>query len=86
MDQIMYQIFKIVIKKHKALTANPPIITYANKIENRITFKIKTGKTMKFLDSTKSKIIKDENGENKLHLEIIEVFLYILILSTTLST
>ena len=43
MDHVMYQIFKIVIKKHETLTANPPIIMYVNKIENRISFKIKTG-------------------------------------------
>ena len=43
---------------------------YVNKIENKITFKIKTGyylevlmpKTMKVLGNTKSKIIKDKNG------------------------
>ena len=54
---------------------------YVNKIENRITFKIKTGyylqllmpKTMKLLRSTKSKITKDENGENLPHLEITKV-------------
>ena len=49
---------------------------YVNKIENRITFKIKTGyylellmpETIKLLGRTKSKIIKDENGENAPHL------------------
>ena len=54
---------------------------YVNKIENRITFQIKTGyylelltpETMKLLESTKSEITKDENGENVLHLEITEV-------------
>ena len=54
-----------------------------NKIENRITFKIKTGyylellthETMKLLGSTKNKITKDENGENTPHLEINEVVL-----------
>ena len=54
---------------------------YVNKIENRITFQIKTGyylelltpETMKLLESTKSKITKDGNGENVLHLEITEV-------------
>ena len=54
-----------------------------NKIENRITFKIKTGyylalltpKTMKLIGSTKSKITKDENGENIPYLEITEVVL-----------
>ena len=56
---------------------------YINKIENRITFKIKTGyylelltpETMKLLGSTKSKITKDENGENVPYLEITEVIL-----------
>ena len=46
------------------------IMTYVNKIENRITFKIKTGyylelltsETMKLLGSSKSKTVKDENG------------------------
>ena len=49
-----------------------------NKIENRITFKIKTGyylelltpETMKFLQSAKSKINKDKHLENIPHLEI----------------
>ena len=41
---------------------------YVNKIENRITFKIKsrellTQETMKLLVSTESKITKDKNGE-----------------------
>ena len=62
---------------------NPSIRIYVNKIENRITFKIKTGyyldlltpETMKLLGSTKSKITKDENGENVPHLEITEVIL-----------
>ena len=51
---------------------------YLNKIENRITFKIKTGyyfefsKTMKLLGSTRSKITKNENVPN---LEITKVVL-----------
>ena len=56
---------------------------YVNKIENRITFKIKTGyhlelltpETMKLLGSTKNKIAKDKNGENVLRLKITEVVL-----------
>ena len=48
-----------------------------NKIENRITFKIKTEyylevltpETMKLLGSTKSKVTKTENGENVSRLE-----------------
>ena len=54
---------------------------YVNRIENRITFKIKSGyylelltpETMKIL--TKSKITKDKNGENVPHLEIVELVL-----------
>ena len=56
---------------------------YVNKIENKFTFKIKTGyhlelltpKTMKLLGSTENKIIKDKNGKNESHLEIAEVIL-----------
>ena len=48
-----------------------------------ITFKIKTGyylklltpETIKLLGSTKSKITKEENGENVPYLEITEVIL-----------
>ena len=58
-------------------------MTYVNKIENRITFKIKAGyypelltsEIMKLLGSTKSKITKDKNGENVIHFEITEVVL-----------
>ena len=54
-----------------------------NRIENRITFKIKSGyylelltpETMKLLGSTESKITKDKNGENVPHLEIVELVL-----------
>ena len=56
---------------------------YINKIEKRITFKIKNGyylelltpETMKLLESTESKITKDKNGENVPHLEIVELVL-----------
>ena len=56
---------------------------YVNKIENRNTFKIKTGyylelltpQTIKLLESTKNEIIKDENGENVAHSEITDVIL-----------
>ena len=49
---------------------------YVNKIENRITFKTKTGyylelltpETMKLLGSTNNKITKDKNGENVPHI------------------
>ena len=56
---------------------------HVNRIENRITFKIKsrfylellTPETMKLLGNTESKITKDKNGENVLHLEIVELVL-----------
>ena len=56
---------------------------YINRIENRITFKIKSGyylelltpETMKLLGSTASKINKDKNGENVTHLEVVELVL-----------
>ena len=71
------------MKKHETVTYNPSITIYINKIENRITFKIKIGnylelstpETMKLLGSTKSRITKDENGENMPHLEIAQVVL-----------
>ena len=60
---------------------NPLIKIYANKIENRIKFQIKTGyylkfltpETIKLLESNKSKITKDKFGENVLNLEITDV-------------
>ena len=53
------------MKKHEAVTDNPPIRIYVNKIESRVTFKITTGyylellisETMKLLGSTKNKVI-----------------------------
>ena len=61
----------------------PSIIIYINKIENRTTFKIKTEyylelltpETMLLLGINKSKIRKNENGENVPYLEITEVIL-----------
>ena len=75
--------FEYILKKHSESVDNPSIRIYVNKIENRITFKIKNGyylelltpETMKLLGSTKSKITKDKNGENVPHLEIVEVVL-----------
>ena len=58
------------------MTDNPLIRIYVNKLENKITFKIKTGnyrelltsETMKLLRKTENKIIEDKNGENVPHL------------------
>ena len=35
--------FKYILKTHETVTDNPLIMIYVNKMENRITFKIKTG-------------------------------------------
>ena len=75
--------FEYILKKHSENVDNPSIRIYVNKIENRITFKIKnryylellTPETMKLLGSTESKISKDNNGENVPHLEIAELVL-----------
>ena len=75
--------FEFIIKKHEALTENPQIQIYPNKITNRIIFKIKTGyklelltpETMKLLGSTKKVVDKDKNGENDPKLESVEVIL-----------
>ena len=72
LDHIQYQIFK----KHSENIDDPSIKIYVNKIENRITFKIKTGyylvlltpETMKLLGSPETKV-------NVPHLEIVELAL-----------
>ena len=80
MDLIQYQIFKIISNislKNSENVDNPSIRIYVNKIDNRITYKIKNGyylelsppHTMKLLESTESKITKDKNDENVPHLE-----------------
>ena len=64
--------FKHILKKHGENINNPSVSIYVNEIENRITFKIKTGynlellrlETMKLLGSTENKINKDKNGGN----------------------
>ena len=75
--------FEYILKKHSESVDSPSIRIYVNKIENRITFKIKSGyylelltpETMKLLGSAKSKITKNKNGENLPHLEVVELIL-----------
>ena len=75
--------FEYILKKDSENVDNPSIKIYVNIIENRITFKIKSGyylefltpETMKLLGSTESKITKDKNGENVPHLEVVELVL-----------
>ena len=75
--------FEYILKKHSESVENSPIRIYVNRIENRITFKIKSGyylelltpETMKLLGSDESKITKDKNGENVPHLEAVDLVL-----------
>ena len=68
--------FEYILKKNGEDTDNPLMKIYVKNIENRITFKIKTGYnlelltpgTMKLLGNIKNKITKDKNGENVPHL------------------
>ena len=77
----MQDYFKYIFEKHETVTS---IRIFGNKkIENRVTFNIKTRyyiellmpETLKLLGSPKSKITKKGNGEYVPHLEITEVVL-----------
>ena len=75
--------FEYILEKHNENIDNVSIKIYLNKIENRITFKIKKGyylglltpEAMNLLGSTESKITDDKNGEDVPHLENYEVVL-----------
>ena len=75
--------FEYILKKHSESVDNPSIRIYVNKIQNRITFKIKNGyylelltpETMKLLRSAESKITTDKNSENVPRLEAVELVL-----------
>ena len=72
-----------IIKKHETIGENAPILIYANTINNRIVFKIKSGyklelltkETMKLLGGTSSIIDADKNSENVPRIENVEVVL-----------
>ena len=71
------------MKKHGEGIDKPSVQIHVNKIDNRVTYKIKNGyslelltsETMKLLGSTENKITKYKNGENVPHVEITEVVL-----------
>ena len=75
--------FDYILKKHEKDINKPSVQIYVNRIEDRVTFKIKNGyslelltpETIKLLGSTENKITKDKNGEDVPHLEITEVVL-----------
>ena len=72
-----------IIKKHETIGETAPILIFANTINNRMVFKIKTGyklellskETMKLLGCTKNIIDADKNSENVPRLEYVEVVL-----------
>ena len=75
--------FDYILKKHGENMDNPSISIYVNKVENRITFKIKTeyylklltAERMNSLEALKKKISTVKIDENAPHLEITEVVL-----------
>ena len=77
--------FEYTLRKHeqKVNDNNSSIKIYVNKVEHRITFKIKTTsylehlmlETIVLLGSTKNKLTKDKNGGNMPHLKINEALL-----------
>ena len=75
--------FESILKKLEKNIDKPSLQIFVNKIENRITFKIKDGysleiltlETMNILGSNESKITKDKNRKNVPHLEITELVL-----------
>ena len=70
--------FEYIFKKHDEKIDNPSIRIYVNKIENRITFKIKSGyylelltpEKMELYRSTENIITKEKKGENLSHIYI----------------
>ena len=80
---VIQNYIEYVIKKHETIAETAPILIYANKITNRIVFKIKTAyklellskETMKLLRSTKDTTDADKNSENVPRLENVEVVL-----------
>ena len=72
-----------IIEKHETIGENAPILIYANTINNRKVFKVKSGyklellskETMKLLGRTKNIIDANKNSENVPKLENVEVVL-----------
>ena len=77
---ILQDYLEYIIKTNQTVIDNHPIKIYVTKIENSITFKIKTGyylelltlEIMKLLKSTEGKITNNEYCENVAYLEITE--------------
>ena len=71
------------------VTGNPSIMIYVNKIQNRITFKIRTRyhlelsitETKKYLKALKVKSLKKKNLKNLPHLEVTEIVLIVIVVN-----
>ena len=64
-----------IIKKHKTIGENAPILIYANTINNRYKLELLSKETMELLGSTKHTIHAGKNSENVPKLENVEVVL-----------
>ena len=63
---VIQDYFEYIFRKYNENIDNPSIRIYVNKIENRITFKVKKGDHLELsslLETNKNKISKEKNGE-----------------------
>ena len=51
--------FEYILKKHSGNVVNPSVRIYVNKIENRITFKIKNGYCLELLTPETMKLLEE---------------------------
>ena len=63
--------FQYILKKHGENTDKPSIQIYVNKIENRITFKIKNGYSLELLTKETMKLLG--STENKIKLKMVKM-------------
>ena len=90
---VLQNYFEYIIKKHETIAGISPVLIYANEINNRIVFKIKSGyksellskKTMKLLGSTTNSIDKDKNSELVPKLESVDLVTSSYALKTNLA-
>ena len=63
--------FEYILKEYSENVDNPSIRGYVNKIENRITFKIKNGYYLELLTSETMKLEVELEVEDKINLTLI---------------
>ena len=66
--------FEYILKKHSENVDNPSIRVYVNKIENKITFKIKNGYYLELLTRETIKLVGSAE-KNVPHIELVELVL-----------